>query len=134
LDVPDFFIWWRSEFNSVAIAGLDSSWIFSGTFGDIFIEFGWFAPLYVFGYGLLYGLVWNWMKRNRMIGIILYPYLAYCVLFWFTTNALFDTDFAALVADVAILALYERIFMNMRQSSARAPARASLRVPLAPPA
>jgi hypothetical protein len=134
LDVPDFFLWWRSEFNSVAIAGLDSLWVFCGTFGDIFVELGWFAPLYVFGYGLLYGLVWRWMKSDMLVGLILYPYFAYCVLFWFTTNALFDTDFAALVADVIMLAIYERVLANRRQATTMASRLGPLSAPATPTA
>ncbi len=112
LDLPDFYNWWLSEFDSVGRAGLNSSLIFFGTFGEIFAEIGWFAPLYVFFYGLLYGLVWRWAITGRLIGIVLYPYCAYCILFWFSTNGLFDQDIFALIIDAMLLATYEFLFLR----------------------
>jgi hypothetical protein len=112
MNAPDYFDWWMSEFSSVGRAGLDASMIYTGTFGDIYIELGWFTPLYVFGYGLLYGYTWRRMKEGRLIGILLYPYLAHIVLFWFGTNAVFEAITAALVADVIILGAYESLFVS----------------------
>jgi hypothetical protein len=119
LNLPDFYNWWWSEFTAVGKAGLNSSLIFCGTFGELFVELRWFAPLYIFFYGLLYGLVWRWMIAGRLVGIILYPYCAYCILFWFTTNGLFDQDIVALVIDGILLATYE--FFITRSRRARAP-------------
>lgn len=116
VDAPDYFDWWMSEFSSVGRAGLDASMIYSGTFGDIFIELGWFAPLYVFGYGLLYGFTWRQMREGRLVGILLYPYLAHIVLFWFGTNSVFEAITAALVADVIILGVYESLFVSQRSA------------------
>lgn len=113
MDIPDYFDWWRSSFSSVGRAGLDADQgIFCSTFGEIYLEVGWFTPLYVFGYGLLYGLVWRWMKMGRLAGIILYPYFAYCILFWFTTNGLFDQDAVALIIDVMVIGVYEFLFVS----------------------
>jgi hypothetical protein len=112
---PDYFSWWMSSFASVGRAGLHAQLIFCGTFGEIFIEIGWLAPLYVFGYGLLYGLVWRWMIAGRLIGIVLYPYFAYCVLFWFSTNGLLDQDIVALIIDALALAVYEVLFVKQRK-------------------
>jgi hypothetical protein len=117
LSIPDFYNWWWSEFESVGRAGLNSSLIFCGTFGDLFIEIGWFAPLYLLFYGVLYGLLWRWMLSGRLIGLVLYPYCAYCILFWFSTNGLFDQDIVALILDALLLAVYELILLNR----ARAP-------------
>jgi hypothetical protein len=86
--------------------------IFCGAFGEIYIELGWLAPLYIFCYGLLYGLVWRWMIAGRLMGIILYPYFAYCILFWFSTNGLFDQDIVALISDALALAVYEFVFVR----------------------
>jgi hypothetical protein len=119
MNVPDYFDWWRSSFSSVGRAGLDADMgIFCGTFGEIYIEMGWLTPLYVFVYGLLYGLVWRWMKKGRLAGIILYPYFAYCILFWFTTNGLFELDVVALIVDVMILGAYEFLFVSEGKMSA----------------
>jgi hypothetical protein len=112
MNIPDFFDWWRASFASVGSAGLDTRLIFCGAFGEVFMELGWFAPFYIFGYGLLYGLAWRWMRDGRVAGILLYPYFAYCILFWFSTNGLFDQDFVALVIDAMILSAYEYLFMS----------------------
>lgn len=110
MDFPDYFDWWRSAFSSVGRAGLDSNLIYCGAFGEMFVELGWLAPLYVFGYGLLYGLVWRWMREGRTLGILLYPYFAYAILFWFSTNGLFDVDIVVLVITAAVLCVYEFLF------------------------
>jgi hypothetical protein len=110
MNFPEYFNWWRSVFASVERAGLNARLIFFGTFGEIFAEIGWFAPVYVFGYGLMYGQIWRWMKRGNLAGILLYPYLAYCILFWFSTNNVFDQDAVALVLDVMLLGTYEFFF------------------------
>jgi hypothetical protein len=112
LSYPDYFNWWDSSFAAVGRSGLQSSLIFCGAFGEIYIELGWLAPLYIFCYGLLYGLVWRWMIAGRLMGIILYPYFAYCILFWFSTNGLFDQDIVALISDALALAVYEFVFVR----------------------
>lgn len=121
MNVPDYFDWWASEFSSVGRAGLDATMIFCGTFGDIFIEIGWFAPLYVFAYGLLYGFTWHRMRESRLFGILLYPYIAHVILFWFGTNAVFEAITAALVADAIILGAYEFLFIHQSTTLTRAP-------------
>ncbi len=112
MNVPNYLDWWGAEFSSVGIAGLDASMIFCGAFGEIFTDIGWFAPIYLVGYGVLYGLVWRWVKEGRMAGILLYPYFAYCILFWFTTNGLFDQDIVALIIVAIILSAYEVLFVR----------------------
>jgi hypothetical protein len=119
MNVPDYFDWWASDFSSVGRAGLDASMISCGTFGDLYIEIGWFAPLYVFGYGLLYGFTWRRMREGRLVGILLYPYFACLILFWFGSNALFEALTAALIADAIILGVYE--FLFVRQGKVLAP-------------
>jgi hypothetical protein len=109
MDAPDYFNWWASDFAAVGKAGLDGSMIYCGLFGDIFVEFGWFAPLYVLGYGLLYGFTWKKMREGSLFGILLYPYFAHLITFWFGTNALLETLTFALLGDAALLSLYERV-------------------------
>jgi hypothetical protein len=108
MDIPDYFNWWASDFAAVAQAGLDGSMIYCGMFGDIFVELGWFTPLYVFGYGLLYGFTWKEMREGSLFGILMYPYFAHLITFWFGTNAVFETLTFALFADALLLAAYER--------------------------
>lgn len=116
MNLPDYFDWWRSAFTAVGNAGLDAGLIYCGSFGELYIEVGWFAPLCLLGYGMVVGLLWQQMRKRSIVGIILYPYCAYYILFWFTSNSLFDTIFAALSIDVALLGIYEHLFG--RRSSA----------------
>jgi hypothetical protein len=107
MNIPDYFDWWRSSFAAVGNAGLDSGLIFFGAFGELYLEVGWFTPLCLIAYGMLVGIIWQQMRKRTVVGIILYPYCANYILFWFATNSLFDTDFAALLGDVLLLSIFE---------------------------
>ena len=103
---------WGSEFGAVSQAGLDGSLIWSGAFGDIFTELGWFSPLFVFGYGILYGVVWSWIKRGKVLGVVLYPFFGFCVLFWLGTNYLLDQPAEVLLSIAVLLSIYESVFVR----------------------
>jgi hypothetical protein len=124
MNLPDFYDWWRSAFVSVGQAGLDASLIFCGAFGELFLEVGWFTPLCLLGYGVFYGFLWQQMRKGTIAGIILYPYCAYCILFWFSTNGLLDNDFAALLIDVALVGVFERLLRCSTRAGGSAPALA----------
>jgi hypothetical protein len=108
---PSFLQVWQSEFDATSNAGLNGFSIWSGTFGYIFAEVGWLSTLYVFVCGMLYGAVWRSVKHGKLLGVILYPWFAFCILFWFGTNYLFDNKIIVLLADALILAAYERIML-----------------------
>jgi hypothetical protein len=101
-----FMIWpsqiddWGAQFGAVTRAGLDGRLIWSGAFGYIFSDLGWFSLPFVFGYGLLYGVAWNWIKRGKVLGIVLYPCFGFCALFWVGSNYLLDqpTEILSIVA------------------------------------
>jgi hypothetical protein len=124
MNLPDYYDWWRSAFSSVGQAGLDGNLIFLGAFGELFLEVGWFAPLCLLGYGVFYGFAWRQMRKGTITGIVLYPYCAYCILFWFSTNGLLDNDFAALLIDIALISVFERLFRCRTQTDGSAPALA----------
>jgi len=114
---PDFMSFWQSEFNAVTNSGLNGNLIWSGAFGYIFSELGWFSPLLVFIYGVLYGYVWRLLKRDSTFGIVLYPWFAFCILFWFGTNYLFDNKCFVLFLDAFFLFLYERVVRKRHVSA-----------------
>jgi hypothetical protein len=101
---------WSSQFGAVTSAGLDGSLIWSGAFGYIFSDLGWFSLPFVFGYGVLYGIAWNWIKRGKALGIVLYPCLGFCALFWVGANILLDSQRAVVFVAAVFLAAYERLF------------------------
>ena len=109
---PDKDADWRSQFNAVAAAGLNGDLIWSGAFGYIFSELKWLSPLLLIIYGLLTGWAWRALKLGRTVGILLYPWCAFCVLFWFGVNYLLDTQPVILLIDAIFLSFYELLFVR----------------------
>jgi hypothetical protein len=118
MNLPDSLDVWESEFGAISIAGLKGNLIWSGTFGYIFSELGWFSFPFLFGYGMLYSVVWNWTKRWGVFGVVLYPWFGFCTLFWLGTNYLFDQPAEILLAVALTLAIYERVFVKHPQDTA----------------
>jgi hypothetical protein len=108
---PDPLDVWTSEFGAVSRAGLDGSLIWSGAFGYIFSELGWFSLLFIFGYGVLYGAAWKWIKRGSVFGIVLYPCFGFCALFWVGSNYLLDQPTEILSVVAIGLVMYELAFV-----------------------
>ena len=98
---------WNSQFAAVTQAGLDGTLIWSGAFGYIFADLGWFSFPFVFVYGVIYGVAWNWIKRGRALGVVLYPCFGFCALFWIGSNILLDSQRAVLFVAAVLLAAYE---------------------------
>jgi hypothetical protein len=109
---PSQFEVWGAEFGAVTRAGLDGTLIWSGAFGYIFSDLAWFSFPFIFGYGILYGLAWNWIKRGKVLGVVLYPAFAYCALLWIAANGLLDSQRAVLLVTAIMLAIYERVFVR----------------------
>ncbi len=106
---------WGTQFGAVSRAGLDGTLIWSGAFGYIFSDLGWFSLPFVFGYGVLYGIVWNWIKRGKALGVVLYPCFAFCALFWLGANILFDSQRAVVSVVAIILAGYELVLVKRKR-------------------
>jgi hypothetical protein len=104
---PTYMELFNTESGAVDKAGLLGYLFWSGAFGYIFSDIGWFTPLFLFGYGLMYGVVWRWMKEGKAIGAILYPCFAFCVLFWLGTNYLLASDPAVLLLVAIFFTGYE---------------------------
>jgi hypothetical protein len=109
---PDPLGIWGSEFEAVTRAGLDGHLVWPGAFGLIFSDFGWFSVPFLFGYGIVYGLVWNSIKLGKTLGVVLYPCLGFCVLFWIGSNALLDSQRAVLLVAAMAIVAYELIFVR----------------------
>ena len=120
MNAPDSLDVWASEFDAVSRAGLDGRLIWSGAFGYIFSDLGWFSLLFVFGYGMLYELVWSWIKRGKVLGIVLYPCFGFCALFWVGSNYLLDQPFEVLSIVAIILTIYELVLLKRPEAFRRA--------------
>jgi len=114
---PDFNDVWQSEFGAAWKAGLNGTAITAGTFGYIFSELGWYAPLFVFAYGLMYGWVWRAVKMGKVFGVVLYPWFAFCILNWFGTNFLLDNKILIFFLTFLLLGAYERLYLRPRASA-----------------
>jgi hypothetical protein len=113
---PEFLDLWGSEFDAVSRAGLNGSLIWSGTFGYIFSELGWFSLPFVFSYGLLYGCLWRQLKRGAVFGVVIYPFLGYNVLEWWGTNGLLDQPLVLLIVIGITLICYERLLVRTTET------------------
>ncbi len=114
---PAFLDVWSSEFAAVAKAGLDGDLIWSGAFGYIFSDLGWFSPPLLMVHGMISGVAWNWIRRGKMLGILIYPALGFCVLFWIGTNFLFDVHIVVLWLVALLLVGYDRLFVVREKAS-----------------
>ena len=108
---PSYVDMWDSQFVATSQAGLDGTRIWSGAFGYIFADCGWFAPAVLFAYGLICAWIWRSIKLGHLFGIVLYPWCGFCILFWFGTNALLDTKLVVFLLVALVLSAYERLFV-----------------------
>lgn len=115
---PSFIAFWKSQFGAVESAGLNGNSIWSGAFGYIFADIGWFAPLFLFVHGVLTGWAWRSIRLGRSMGIVLYPWCALCILQWFgPPSPLLSTSLAALLIVSVFLAIYESLLVRQKATS-----------------
>jgi hypothetical protein len=112
LDWPSQFVLWRSEFSSTSLAGLSPSYIWSGVFGYIYSDIGWWTPLYMLLTGVLAGYLWSRFRAAGAIGIVLYVWIGFWILFWVGSNILLDNRFVSISECGIALAVYERLLAN----------------------
>lgn len=101
-----------SEFSSIAAGGLNPGFNWSGAFGYIYADLGWWAPLYLLPVGAFAGYLWRAFQRRSTVGIILYPWAGFSILFWFGWNVLFDLRLAILAVAVAAMSVYEACLLG----------------------
>jgi hypothetical protein len=88
----DMFGWptarelWRSEFASVAQSGLNPGYIWSSMFGYLYSDIGWLTPIYMFFYSLFICYFWIKFKTGKAIGLVVYPWAAFGIMFWVGVN------------------------------------------------
>ncbi len=113
---PDAVEAWGSEFNAADAAGLNGNLIWAGAFGYIFSDLKWLSPFLLIAYGLLTGWAWRSLKLGKTLGILLYPWCGFCVLFWFGYNYLLDTQAIVLIIEAILLVAYESVFIHPSKS------------------
>jgi hypothetical protein len=109
---PSASVVWQTEFVSTYMAGLNSSFIWSSVFGYLYSDIGWWALLYLFGTGILAGIAWSRFTAGKTSGVVLYPWIAFCVLFWIGWNMLLETRVFRLFGLALLLWFYDRLFLR----------------------
>lgn len=111
---PNSLDLWRSEFASTFSAGLNPAFIWSGAFGYLYSDVGWWTLLYLFFVGVLAGCLWRRFTSGEVAGLVLYPWMSFCILFWIGNNCLLDGRTFRLIEMVFVLSIYDWIFLRRR--------------------
>jgi len=114
LNWPIYRELYNSEFASVALAGLNTRYIWSGVFGYLYADLGWGALFYVFCSGILTGYLWMKLKAGSTAAVVLYPWVASWIVLWNSWNLLFNDDFVHLLSIAFLLAGWDKIFLVTR--------------------
>ena len=118
---PNGFTLWQSEFLSTSASGLNSTFIWSGTFGYIYSgNLGWWAPL------LLVpsrpessrAILWARFNANKTVGVVLYPWVGFWILTWFATNSIFGVNFIRYIEFAVALSFYDWVFLRKQHEVA----------------
>jgi hypothetical protein len=111
MGLPPAYGLWLSEFPSLSASGLNDSYNWSSVFGYLFSDLGWWTPVYMFAAGLLAGCLWSRFRAGTTIGIVLYPWMAFWILFWFGWNLLLDARGVVLIETGILLVVYDKLFL-----------------------
>jgi hypothetical protein len=111
-DWPTAWGLWSSAFSSVASAGLNPGFNFYSVFGALYSDLGWLALAYLFLVGLLVGYIWWKFRAGKTFAIVLYPWCAFCILFWVGYNVMFDGRVMELLKMAVALTVYDKFMLR----------------------
>jgi hypothetical protein len=114
-NLPNHSQIYSSEFSALAISGLNASFNWLSVFGYIFVDIGWATPVYTFFTGILAGFFWVKFKRGDTLGLAVYPFIAFWIVFWSGWNLLFEGTFEHLILTGIALAVWDRMFLTRTQ-------------------
>lgn len=95
-----------APFNVTWRAGLNGSYIWITSLGEIGFGLGFFSIIYFFLYGVIVGKAWSAFKEGGTFGSIMYPWSAFCILFAFGSNYFAGRNLSILLISCGILWLY----------------------------
>ncbi len=119
MGLPNFFVLWLSEFGSLSASGLNSSYNWAGVLGYLFSDLGWWTPVYMAVTGIFAGALWSRFRAGMTIGLVVYPWLAFWILFWFGWNLLFDARAVVLLETSLLLFLYDKVYLYRASEAKR---------------
>ncbi len=108
MGMPATEVVWLSEFPAIFRAGLDGRYIWVSAFGYIYSDIGFFVFPYLFIVGILSGWLWKSLSQGKALGVVLYPWFAFSIVFWFGSNYLAYPRLLTLAAAGLLLTAYER--------------------------
>jgi hypothetical protein len=115
---PNGFTLWQSEFLSTSASGLNSTFIWSGAFGYVYSDIGWWTPLFVCFVGVLAGYLWARFTAGKTVGVVLYPWVGFWILTWFATNSIFGVNFIRYIEFAVALTFYDWVFLRKQYETA----------------
>lgn len=116
-DWPSSYSLWASAFTSVGSAGLNAGFNFYSVFGALYSDLGWFTLAYLFVIGLLVGYMWIHFRAGEAFAIVLYPWCAFCILFWTGFNVMFDGRVIDLIKMAIFLGIYDKLTVRQTQDA-----------------
>jgi hypothetical protein len=94
--------------NATYMAGLNGEFVWVTAFGYIYADLGLLTPIFVFGWGILAGLIWKSFQKGRLFGVIFYPWLAFSIIFLFGSNYFFSNYLTTFFISYVMLSLYRK--------------------------
>jgi hypothetical protein len=73
--------------------------------------------------GLLVGYIWWKFRAGKTFAIVLYPWCAFCILFWVGYNVMFDGRITELVKMAVALTVYDKFMLRQVHQHEEAEAR-----------
>jgi hypothetical protein len=114
---PNGFALWQTEFSSTMSAGLNPSFIWAGAFGYLYSDIGWWTPLYLFCIGVLAGHLWTQFGASKTFGLVLYPWMGFCILTWFGVNSILSVNIVQYSEVALVLYFYDKVFLYDMQET-----------------
>ena len=111
LQWPTYLDIYHSEFASLALAGLNTHFNWSGVFGYIYADIGWGALIYLYLAGMFTGYMWLKVKAGSSMAITLFPWVASWVCLWNTWNLIFNDDFVHLIPAAIAVFFWDKLLM-----------------------
>lgn len=109
----------RSEFIATQEAGLNASFIWVTAPGYIYSDIGIFVFPYLVGIGALTGLFWRAMERRSAFGLVMYPFAAGTLAFWFSSNGMARPTIITYLGLALVLSAVE--WLSIQFAAARRP-------------
>lgn len=110
LDLPDSRIeHWQAQFVAVALSGLDVRYIWPTAFGYVFCDLRWWSCAYFFFYGMVSWFLFVLCVRGRPFGIVIYPMVVFCILFWSGDNLVVNNMTFGVGVTACLIGLGERM-------------------------